>query len=145
MDKGTTKSKKIFAVMTFIVSFVASYFAVQYFTNGNRDYSRLLETSEEMNKSFPTKVDNDTRLDSTNVKEQPLTLNYYYTIVTVDKDSLAVDLHDVVKQMRKVTQGNLDNSPQMADFRKADVSLKYIYYDKKGAFLVDYDIKPTKK
>ncbi|WP_116789641.1 hypothetical protein [Flavobacterium psychrotrophum] len=98
-----------------------------------------------MNKSFPMKVDNDTRLDSTNVQKEPLTLNYYYTIVTLEKEAFTENLNDVVAQLKKGTQENLDKSPQMAEFREKNISLKYCYYDKKGAFVVDYTIKPTKQ
>lgn len=98
-----------------------------------------------MNKTFPTKVDNDTRLDSTNVQKEPLTLNYYYTIVTLEKQAITGDLKDIVEQLKVGTQKNLDEAPEMAEFRNKNIALKYCYYDKNGMHVVDYTIKPTKK
>jgi hypothetical protein len=141
------KRKKITAggIAGFAIAFIVSFFVVSYFTRGGDDYSTLLKTSEEMNKSFPMTVDNDTRLDSTNVQKEPLTLNYYYTIVTVEKEAIAANLREVVAQLKKGTQDNLDKAPEMKEFREKNISLKYSYYDKKGVFVVDYTIKPTKQ
>ena len=145
MDKPVSNKKKIGGVIVFVIAFAVSYFAVGHFVNGgNSDYAQLVKTSEEMNKSFPTQVDADTRLDSTTVQETPLTLNYHYTAVNIEKSTMTVKPEDVIKQLKEVTQQNLDTAPEMAEFRSKDVSLKYSYSDKNGVFLFDYTIRPTK-
>lgn len=133
------------SITGFVMALAISFTAVSCMTGGSNDYEALIKTSEEMNKSFPMQVDNDTRLDSTNVQKEPLTLNYYYTIVTIEKEALTGNLQEVVAQLKKGTQENLDKAPEMAEFREKNISLKYCYYDKKGAFVVDYTIKPTKQ
>lgn len=129
----------------FVMALAISLTAASCGIGGTNDYEALVKTSEEMNKSFPMKVDNDTSLDSTNVQKDPLTLNYYYTIVTLEKQAITGDLKDIVEQLKVGTQKNLDEAPEMAEFRTKNISLKYCYYDKNGVFLVDYTIKPTKK
>jgi len=128
-----------------IIALILSFIAGSCGIGGSNDYEALVKTSDEMNKSYPAKVDDDTRLDSTNVQKEPLTLNYYYTIVTVEKESLTVNLQDVVAQIKKGAQENLDKAPEMAEFRNKNIALKYNYSDKNGVFLTDFTINPTKQ
>lgn len=146
MEKEGRKKVTTAGIIGFVIAFIISFVVVSYLTKGSDDnYEALLKMSETLNKSYPAQIDNDTRLDSTGVQKEPLTLSYYYTVVTVDKNALTVNMQDVVKELKKGTQQNLDTAPEMAEFRDRNVSLKYCYYDKKGAFLVDYTIKPSKQ
>jgi len=108
-------------------------------------YSKLQEVSQQMNEKCPVKMDEDMRMDSTSVKRNPLGVSYYYTVVAVNKDSLAVNLKDFEKKLKEPSQKYLDTSPETADFRKYDVSMSYYYYDKKGVPLFNFIIKPKKE
>jgi len=111
-------------------------------SKGSNPYNKLIHTSKEINEKGAVTIDQDTRLDSTSVIEDPLTLVYYYTAVTVDKDSQSIDVKNAKKILGKQTRENLDTNPEMNDFRNNNISLKYAYRDKKGKYLFDFTIKP---
>jgi hypothetical protein len=113
-------------------------------TRNTNPYNKLVDTSEEINEKGAVTLDQDTRLDSTSVIKEPLTLVYYYTVVNVNNDSVPIDVNDATKFLRKQAQENYDTTPEMEDFRKHDIYLKYAYKDKKGKYLFDFTIKPAK-
>lgn len=137
------KSKKKWQTVIGIALGIGIVTAIQV-TRSSNPYNRLISTSKEINEKGVIMVDRDTRLDSTSVIKDPLTLVYYYTIVTVDKDSITIDTNEAEKALSKQTQENVDASPEMEDFRKHSIFLKYTYKDKKGKYLFDFTIKPKK-
>lgn len=140
---GNQKNNRILQIAIFVVVFAVAFFGTQYLMKPNVG-KELEKVAAELNKKCPMQVDNDTRLDKTGYVA-PKTIQYHYTILTVDKDSLAIDANDTKNFLVKQAQDNLDNAPGMKLFREQDVTLKYFYQDKNGKPLFDFAINPTKK
>ena len=135
------KKISIAQVIVFVISFVLAYFAAQYFfsKNDSTPNAMLLETTAEMNRSMPKMMDSETRLDSTSVENS--TLNYHYTLINIDKENTVLDFEDVKSEMIKKAQDNLDTNPVMKDYRENNISLQYIFKDKKNNHIFDYTVQ----
>ena len=122
-----------------IGSVIGSVGANEVFSRPSNTDAILKETSIELNKTLPKMIDKETRLDRTFTAPDK-TLVYKYTLVNIlakDYDS------NVVKS--KVKQSALQNyrtNPVMKPFRDLSVNLKYQYFDKKGAFFMDFNVSP---
>ncbi|HMI07783.1 MAG TPA: hypothetical protein VK528_09580 [Flavobacterium sp.] len=145
MEEKTINNKKglLTQVAIFVVVFGIAFFGTQYFFKKDIG-AELQKVVTEMNKKCPLKVDADTQIDNTQFIA-PKTIQYNYTILTIDKDSSAVDPADMKKMLQSQSQQSLDNSAEMELFRKNEVTLKYNYKDKNGKDLLDFAIQPTKK
>lgn len=141
------KSSKIspLQIVIFIISFAVAYFAVDYFLSRNdaTPNEMLVDVSKEMNKTMPKMIDAETRLDSTSAENT--TLNYYYTLINVVKDSTEIDLAKVKETMKSRAQTNIDTNEAMKDYRENDISLHYIFTDKEKNPVFDYTVKYDKK
>lgn len=96
----------------------------------------------ETNKMLPKRMDEITMLDSVNAKE--MQFSYYYTLTEHAKDSLGFDVNDVKKSLSKKTQSGIDTIKGFQAF-KHQISFKYIYNDKNGAYLFDYTVRTKTK
>ena len=141
------KSSKIspFQIVVFVISFAIAYFAVDYFFSRNdaTPNEMLVAVSKEMNKTMPTMMDAETRLDSTSVDNE--TLNYHYTLINVVKDSSEIDFNLVKTEMTQKAQDNLDTNVAMKEYRENNLSLHYIFTDKQKSPVFDYTVKYDKK
>lgn len=99
----------------------------------------LKDTSNELNKKLPIMIDKETRLDAT-IPAPKRTFIYRYTLVNI----LGKDYNSKLlkSKIRPVALQNYKTNPSMKAFRDLSVNLKYQYFDKKGAFLMDFDISP---
>lgn len=94
----------------------------------------------EVNKKCPQMVDEITRLDSTNTKGT--TLNYYYTLLNVNKDM--GDFSKVKEQLSSQIVSLVKTNPQMKVFRDNNVTLGYIYRDKDINPLFEIKVTPER-
>ena len=140
MEEAKSKKTKLGTAIGFLVAFGVTTFVINTFFG---KYNKLVDLTEEINSTCPVTVDADTRLDSTAAVKKPLGLVYYYTIVTVDKDS--VDVTEIEKAIKDAAQQNLDTQGGMKEFRDAGVRLRYHYRDKEGNPFMDFTIQPTKQ
>lgn len=139
---GNQKNNRILQIAIFVVVFAVAFFGTQYLMKPNLG-KELQKVAADLNQKCPMQVDNDTRLDKADF-EAPKTIQYRYTILTVDKDSLP-DTEAPKKFLRQQSQENLDTAPGMKLFREQDVTLHYFYNDKNGKPIFDFAINPTKK
>ena len=82
----------------------------------NDAFAELQDISAQMNKTCPLTIDSGTRLDSTGAKEKPLSIVYYYTATTANKDALPENFEEVKQQLKEVSQKKLDTEPAMEAF-----------------------------
>lgn len=144
MEK-TSKQKITQQVILFVLVFLLAFFGTKYLFSGKSSPEKILKTtSEEINKKCPMKVDDETRMDNCEVKDKN-TLQYNYTILSQNKDSLTVNINYVKEFVKKKAQNNLDTSPKMQDFRNNNIVLAYYYKDKNGKYLFDFTVKSKKK
>ena len=141
--KQKNKRTLMLQAVTFVVFFALAFFGTKFLFRKDIG-DELQKVSTEMNKTLPMKVDDDTRLDNTQFIA-PRTIQYNYTVVALDSDSMTMDLDGLKKFAMEQTQKQLDTAPEMKLFRENDVTMKYNYKDKKGKYLLDFSISPTKK
>ncbi len=101
--------------------------------------NELVKMSEEINKNCPVMVDEATRLDSVSVVDSK-SVQYNYSVMTINKDSLTVDLEEVKAFLKNNSQSNLDTIKQMELYREKKIPLNYHYNDKNGKYLLDFTI-----
>lgn len=141
MDKPAKKQRLITVIAFFTAFGVTSVLVKSCKKDG---YEGVKEVSDEMNRKCPLKADEYTRLDSTSVTKEPLTIAYYFTVNAINTDSVEVDVSKMKAEIQKDCQANLDTMPSMKPFREYKVSMKYFYKDVKGRPLFDFSIHPQK-
>lgn len=139
---GNQKKNRLIQMITFVVVFAIAFFGTQYLMKPDIG-KELQKVTADMNQKCPMQVDADTRLDKT-AFEAPKTIQYHYTVLSFDKDSLP-NIDGPKSFLMKQSQDNLDNSENMKLFRENDVKMHYFYKDKNGKPLFDFAINTTKK
>lgn len=130
------KKKKIVTVIpVFVLTAVITTQLLSKKDIGNE----LVKMSEEINKNCPVMVDEATRLDSVSVVDSK-SVQYNYSVMTINKDSLTVDLEEVKAFLKNNSQSNLDTIKQMELYREKKIPLNYHYNDKNGKYLLDYTV-----
>lgn len=100
---------------------------------------QLSKIAEEINKSCPIKIDNETRLDDVSAVPGN-TLQSNYTLINMVKDSI-----DIVSAKENLEQNILNNAktnPNMKTFRDFKTTLIYNYRDRHGDFVLKITITP---
>lgn len=143
MEKQVGKKGRITQIAIFIVVFCVAFFGARYFLKKDIG-AKLQEVSTELNAKCPIQVDSETRLDGTHFSK-PKTIQYHYTILSLEAQNPTVDLTKVERGLHENSQKNLDSSPDMKLFRENDVTLQYHYKDKNGHLLFKFAINPTTK
>jgi hypothetical protein len=133
-------SQVIITILTFLVAFFGTRYLMSNFNSADKELKKI---AIEINKSAPTMVDKDTRLDNVSVFEN--TLQYNYTLINIAIDDAGLDLDGAKKFIMKNAQDNLDNRPEMKDYREKKIALKYNYKDKNSKQLFDFTVKTNKK
>lgn len=112
----------------------------------NDYYPELKRKSDDINKECPSQFDEDTRIDSTKATNNPLTLHYYYTVTSYDKqqDELPSPIEEIKRDIQNQAQQNMDTARPMEEFRVEGVIQHYHYKDNKGRNLFDFTVKSEK-
>ena len=141
-DKKVIKKKSnIPAVIGSVVGFFAMYFLVQsFFNNDNSIDKEMKAIADELNKTCPVQVDEYTVLENT-VALPGKVFQYNYKLIGLDKSE--VNLDTVRKYVYPGILENIKTNPSMEPQRKRDVTFKYYYKDKNGAFVDQYVVKPN--
>jgi len=134
-------------VAIFVVGLVV-LFGVHYLwksepvASGNVDYNEeFVKIADEMNKSCPVQVDQETRLD--NVVVLPMnTVQYNYSLVNMDKT--ASDVHSLKATLEPMIVETVKSNPQLEYFRSKRATLNYHYSDKNGKELFLISVSPDK-
>lgn len=146
MEQPVNKSNKnqlLVQILLFIVFFAIAFFGTKYLFSKDIG-AELQQITTEMNKTLPMKVDAETRLDNTQYIA-PKTVQYNYTVLAANSDSLVVDLSELKKYLQENSQKLLDTAPEMKLFRENEVTMKYYYKDKNGKHLLDFTVTPATK
>jgi hypothetical protein len=106
----------------------------------------IKESSDELNATLPMMVDDLTRLDSSTTGENR-TLNYYYTLVGLNLDSVILvndtaTLNEFQNIMYQVLLENVQITQDMAFYRENQATLNYQYYTSSNDFAFDVSIGP---
>jgi hypothetical protein len=101
----------------------------------------LVKAANDMNKTCPTMVDRETRLDNTVVLPGKI-FQYNYTFIHGTKDSL--DFVRLQNEMEPAVLNGVKTSPDLKVYRNHNVTMAYNYVDKNGMFLFKILITPEK-
>ena len=129
------KKKIVVGIPVFVLTAVITTQLLSKKDIGNE----LVKMSEEINKNCPVMVDEATRLDSVSIVDSK-SVRYNYSVITINKDSLTVDLKEVKAFLKNNSQNNLDTIKQMELYREKKIPLNYHYNDKNGKYLLDFTI-----
>ena len=132
--KKKFNSKSVMA----LIGFMTMFFITQYFLNPSVE-KQLIKNVNEINKTCPLKVDQNTTLKS--VAALPnRTVKYNYILIGVTKSE--VNLDTVKKYVFPNLLQNVKNNPGMKIFKDNNVTIIYNYSDKNEENITEYIIKP---
>ncbi len=139
------KSRKPFPVVGMIAAAIGAVLGSYAVNRGlsNRTGSvekALVQASNELNKTVPTMVDPETRLDGTTAGPGK-TFVYQYTLVNIVKDA-TFDAKALETAMRPIILEQYKTNPGLKSFRDTGVSMRYRYSDKNGVFITEIVIGP---
>jgi hypothetical protein len=141
-----SKNKKLyFQIILFAITFIVAFFGTQYlikhFKSGD---SELKKTADDINKSCPVMIDQETRLDHVAFLNDTV-FQYNYTLVNIAKEDANFDLEKMKQFVESQSQKNLDNNAAMKYQRENHVSLMYQYKDKNNKDLFNFTIRSKNK
>lgn len=100
---------------------------------------QLKNAASAINKTCPSMIDSETRLDSTNYT-QGKNFSYYYTLINETKGELNIP---AVKQIiTDYIMHNIKTNEQLRFFRENEVAMLYKYYDKNGIDAFEIQVTP---
>jgi hypothetical protein len=102
-------------------------------------YKEVLKFAKEMNKTCPSMVDPETRLDRV-IASADNNLQFNYTLVNMIKDSLPV--RNLKNYMEPVILNKIKNSGTLRKFIDKNLTWIYSYNDKKGDFIFKITYTP---
>lgn len=138
--KVIKKKSNLPAVIGSVVGFFAMFFLVQYFLKNDNSIDKEMQVvADELNKSCPMQIDEYTVLENT-VALPGKIFQYNYKLINLDKTE--VNLDTVRKYVYPGILENIKTNPSMEMQRKFEVTFKYYYKDKNGAFVDEYVVKP---
>ena len=101
---------------------------VLLFKSSSPDIS-VLKFTKEMNKTCPTMVDAETRLDKV-IADVDNSLQFNYTLIYRDKDSIAIG--NLKNFMEPVILNKIKSSPTLNKYINKNLTWIYSYNDKNG-------------
>jgi hypothetical protein len=99
----------------------------------------MMKIANEINKACPIMVDQMTRLDNT-VALSDNVFQYNYTLITLDKDSVDIDL--LKTSLEPLIINNVKTNPDLKIPRDNKTTMVYHYKDRNGIFLLKITVKP---
>jgi hypothetical protein len=109
--------------------------------NGVSDVNRVLaETSKNTNASLPMQIDSQTRWDTT-TSGPGRKMTFFYTLVNLSVADL--DQTKFIEEMRRQLLENYRSNPSMANFRRMQVELSFVYWDNRGETLATIPLSPS--
>ena len=102
-------------------------FPLLFSCNSNSDLDKaLIATVEEINKSCPIFVDEQTRLDYSEIDENGF-FHYIYTFPTISKSD--IDISSFYIKQRDLLNEQYHTNSDLTMFKEKKVILKYTYFD----------------
>ena len=101
----------------------------------------MMAAASEINKSCPIMIDSETQLD--NVVALPDNVfQYNYTLVNLLKSELSVDVELIKAELKPEIVNEVKTNPDLAFYRQNKTTIKYLYKDKEGSFLMTIAVGP---
>lgn len=141
-EKEVVKKKSnLLVVIGTVLGFFAMFFLVQYLFNNDSSVDREMKiVADEINKMCPVQVDEETVLENTMAVPGKI-FQYNYKLINLEKSEIQIDTFR--KYVYPGILENIKTNPSMEPQRKMEVTLRYYYKDKNGAFVDEYVVKPN--
>lgn len=141
-EKTPENKKKALSIVVGILAFGLAYFATQYFFSKKPSFNEaMVEVANEINKTCPMMIDQDTQLDNTMALPNN-TFVYNYTLVNLEKEN--IDIEAVKNFIEPKVVNNMKTSPDMKLYRENRTTMTYNYKDKNGIFVLKINVGPEK-
>lgn len=142
-QKKTKKSltkEKVFSLIAGIIAFILAYGGAQYLFSSPSIDKSMMQMANEVNKSCPMMIDNDTRLDNAMVMPDN-GFQYNYTLVNMVTSE--ADIEDFKQLMLPRIINVVKTEPEMKSIRENKITMAYNYKDQNGIFLCKLVISPA--
>ncbi len=142
--KKKNKAGRIWMIVifAFLLIIAAGFFAIQHFITSGGLFDKGMEMiANEMNKSCPVMVDNETRLDNVEIIPGNI-FQFNYTLVNIENAS--IDTTQVKTYLEPLIIQNIKSSPQMTLQKERKTTMKFVYKDKNGDYLFQISVAPEK-
>lgn len=132
-----TRFLKILGIIAIIV--IVAIVAQKIFIKGDTNDKDVANFVTGMNKTCPTMVDPETRLDKV-LATSDKNLQFNYTLIHMTKDSLPIA--SLKKYMEPLILEKIKNSGTLRRFLDKDLTWIYSYYDRFGDFIFKVTYTP---
>ena len=127
-------------ILVWLFLCVVLFFAVQKLFFKNTSYHKeVVEFATKLNKTCPSMIDPETRLDNVNALPENR-LQFNYTLINQIRDSLAIS--SLKSYMEPMILSKIKTSPVLKKIVDKNVTWIYSYYDKYGIFIFKVTITP---
>src|SRR5665647_1971265 len=113
MEQTENKKMNSKTIVGIVVGIIVVVLIQQFFFKTPSFEKKMMEAASEINKTCPTMIDKETRLENT-ASLPDKTFQYTYTLVHVIKDS--VDVQPLQKYLENYILKNVKTNPGLKDF-----------------------------
>ncbi|MCL3781410.1 hypothetical protein EMN47_13550 [Prolixibacteraceae bacterium JC049] len=139
MEEQKNKKKRIGRIIGVVCGVIAFFLVKQFVFAPESFYEAMQHAVDELNKSCPMMVDEQTRLDNAEALSDDV-FQYNYTIVSLVKDSVNIKAFE--DGMKPIILNDVKTKPALKIYRDNKVTMTYLYKDKNGVFITKIAISP---
>ena len=136
----TSKKRNIILSIIGLIAFGFLFFIIQYFSSEKPTFDKvMIEYANEINKTCPSKVDEDIRLDNTMAMPNNK-FKYNYTLINLEKQN--IDSNEIKDLLEPTLINNIKSSPDFKIFRDNKTTLTFNFKDKNGQYVLEINVTP---
>ncbi len=136
----TSKKRNIILSIIGLIAFGFLFFIIQYFSSEKPTFDKvMIEYANEINKTCPSKVDEDIRLDNTMAMPNNK-FKYNYTLINLEKQN--IDSNEIKDLLEPTLINNIKSSPDFKIFRDNKTTLTFNFKDKNGQYVLEINVRP---
>ena len=139
-SEKTSKKRNIIISIIGLIAFGFLFFIIQYFSSEKPTFDKvMIEYANEINKTCPSKVDEDIRLDNTMALPNNK-FKYNYTLINLEKQN--IDSNEIKDLLEPTLINNIKSSPDFKIFRDNKTTLTFNFKDKNGQYVLEINVTP---
>lgn len=138
-EKKKSSKKQVIGIIAGAIVAIVLVFIIKFLLFGGSVEDQMNKASETINKSCPVMVDQETRLDGTEVLPGKV-FQYNYTLVNMSAEE--IDGEMVKSQVEPALLNEARNNPVLKYNRDNDITMQYQYRDKSGKTICTITITP---
>ena len=139
-SEKTSKKRNIIISIIGLIAFGFLFFIIQYFSSEKPTFDKvMIEYANKINKTCPSKVDEDIRLDNTMALPNNK-FKYNYTLINLVKQN--IDSNEIKDLLEPTLINNIKSSPDFKIFRDNKTTLTFNFKDKNGQYVLEINVTP---